>query len=221
MDALAAAAMSAYRALVYETPGFADYFFAATPISEIADLNIGSRPTARHSARTLAALRAIPWVFSWSQSRAMLPGWYGFGSAVAESGVPLEQLAEFAETWPFFAATLANMEMVLFKGDMAIAARYAGLVPDRALADAVFDQIRAEWDRTVEAVLKVTGQTSLLDKNPDLAAIIRARLPYIDPLNHLQIELLRRLRAGDDSEAVRSGIHLTINGVAAGLRNTG
>jgi phosphoenolpyruvate carboxylase len=220
MDALANASFAAYRKIV-EIPGFVDYFYAATPINEIADLNIGSRPTSRQGARTLAGLRAIPWVFSWSQSRAMLPGWYGFGSAVAESGVPLEQLAEFAETWPFFAATLANMEMVLFKGDMAIAARYAGLVPDRALADAVFDQIRAEWDRTVEAVLKVTGQTSLLDKNPDLAAIIRARLPYIDPLNHLQIELLRRLRAGDDSEAVRSGIHLTINGVAAGLRNTG
>lgn len=220
MDALANASFAAYRKIV-ETPGFVYYFYAATPINEIADLNIGSRPTSRQGARTLAGLRAIPWVFSWSQSRAMLPGWYGFGSAVQQSGVPLETLAEFAETWPSFASMLANMEMVLFKSDMAIAARYAGLVPDRALADAVFDQIRAEWDRTVEAVLKITGQTALLDKNPDLAAIIRARLPYIDPLNHLQIELLRRLRAGDDSEAVRNGIHLTINGVAAGLRNTG
>jgi phosphoenolpyruvate carboxylase len=135
--------------------------------------------------------------------------------------VPLETLAEFADSWPFFAATLANMEMVLFKSDMAIASRYASLVPDRNLADAVFNQIRAEWEKTVEAVLKITGQTQLLDKNPDLAAIIRARLPYIDPLNHLQIELIRRLRAGEDSEALRNGVHLTINGVAAGLRNTG
>jgi len=220
MDALANASLAAYRRIV-ETPGFVYYFYAATPISEIADLNIGSRPTSRQGARTLAGLRAIPWVFSWSQSRAMLPGWYGFGSAVEQSGVPLAQLAEFAEAWPFFAATLANMEMVLFKSDMAIAARYAGLVPDRNLADAVFGQIRAEWERTVEAVLKITGQSALLDKNADLAAVIRARLPYIDPLNHLQIELIRRLRAGDDSEAVRSGVHLTINGVAAGLRNTG
>ena len=220
MDALANASLAAYRKIV-ETPGFVYYFYAATPISEIADLNIGSRPTARSGNRTLAGLRAIPWVFSWSQSRAMLPGWYGFGSAVEQSGVPLEQLTEFAEAWPFFAATLANMEMVLFKSDMAIAGRYASLVPDRNLADAVFNQIRAEWERTVEAVLKITGQTSLLDKNADLAAIIRARLPYIDPLNHLQIELIRRLRAGDDSEAVRNGVHLTINGVAAGLRNTG
>jgi phosphoenolpyruvate carboxylase len=140
---------------------------------------------------------------------------------VQASGVPLAQLREFAEAWPFFATMLANMEMVLFKGDMAIAGRYASLVPDKGLAETVFGQIRAEWDRTVGALLEVTGQTELLQKNPDLAAVIRARLPYIDPLNHLQIELIGRLRAGDDSEAVRLGIHTTINGVAAGLRNTG
>jgi len=220
MEKLAAASFAAYRKIV-EIPGFVDYFYAATPISEIADLNIGSRPTSRQSSRTLGALRAIPWVFSWSQSRAMLPGWYGFGSAVKDGGVPLEALAELAESWPFFAATLSNMEMVLFKSDLAIAGRYASLVPDPALADAVFGQIRAEWQRTVDAVLRITNQSALLDKNPDLAAVIRARLPYIDPLNHLQIELIRRLRAGDASEAVRNGIHLTINGVAAGLRNTG
>ncbi|WP_309093001.1 phosphoenolpyruvate carboxylase, partial [Phenylobacterium sp.] len=221
MDALARTAMRAYRGLVYETPGFADYFFAATPIAEIADLNIGSRPTSRQATRTIQGLRAIPWVFSWSQSRAMLPGWYGFGSAVAEGGVPMSQLKELHESWPFFATTLANMEMVLAKGDMAIARRYAGLVDDRALADAVFDQICAEWERTTDAVLQITGQSSLLERNPDLAAVIRSRLPYIDPLNHLQIELIRRRRSGDDQEAVRQGIHLTINGVAAGLRNTG
>jgi phosphoenolpyruvate carboxylase len=212
--------MAAYRRIV-EIPGFVDYFYAATPISEIAELNIGSRPTSRQSARSLGALRAIPWVFSWSQSRAMLPGWCGFGSAVEQAGVPLEKLAEFAANWPFFAATLANMEMVLFKSDLAVARRYASLVPDRALADTVFDQIRAEYDRTVAAVLEITGQSTLLEKNPDLAAIIRARLPYIDPLNHLQIELIRRLRAGDQGEAVRQGVHLTINGIGAGLRNTG
>jgi phosphoenolpyruvate carboxylase len=220
MDALARASMATYRRIV-ETPGFVDYFYAATPINEIADLNIGSRPTSRQSARSLASLRAIPWVFSWSQSRAMLPGWYGFGSAVREAGVPIARLAEFAQGWPFFKATLENMEMVLAKSDLSIAGRYAGLAPDRALADAVFGQIRAEWELTVEALLEITGQSALLEKNPDLAALIRARLPYIDPLNHLQIELLRRLRAGDQSDAVREAIHLTINGVAAGLRNTG
>jgi phosphoenolpyruvate carboxylase len=221
MDALSRAAMGAYRALVYETPNFVDYFYDATPISEIADLNIGSRPAARSSKRSVQALRAIPWVFSWSQSRAMLPGWYGFGSAVAGSGVSIEALREMHERWPFFATTLANMEMVLAKADLGIAGRYADLVQDRALAQAVFGQIRAEWDRTVEALLAITGQTALLENNPDLAAMIRSRLPYIDPLNHLQIELLRRLRAGDDADEVREGIHLTINGIAAGLRNTG
>jgi phosphoenolpyruvate carboxylase len=220
MDALAHASMAAYRRIV-EMPGFVDYFYAATPINEIAELNIGSRPTSRQSARSLGALRAIPWVFSWSQSRAMLPGWYGFGSAVRDSGVPIAQLSEFAQGWPFFKAVLANMEMVLAKGDLAIAGRYAGLVPDRDLAETVFGQIRAEWDLTVEALLQITDQSALLDKNPDLAAMIRARLPYIDPLNHLQIELIRRLRAGDHSDAVREAIHLAINGVAAGLRNTG
>jgi len=221
MDRLAREAMKAYRALVYETPGFVDYFFAATPISEIADLNIGSRPTSRQARRSIEGLRAIPWVFSWSQSRALLPGWYGFGSAVANSGASTAQLAELHATWPFFSSALANMEMVLAKGDMAIAGRYAGLVEDRALADHVFGEIRAEWDRTIEALLAITGQGALLEKSPDLAAVIRSRLPYIDPLNHLQIELIRRRRQGDDSDAVRDGIHLTINGVAAGLRNTG
>ncbi len=221
MDAMANEAMRAYRALIYERPGFADYFFAATPISEIADLNIGSRPTSRQAKRSIEGLRAIPWVFSWAQSRAMLPGWYGFGSAVAKAGVSLDQLRELQATWPFFSSMLANMEMVLAKGDMAIAARYAGLVEDRDLADSVFGEIRAEWDRTTEAVLAISAQGSLLEHNPDLAATIRSRLPYIDPLNHLQIELLGRLRRGDDTEAVRDGIHLTINGIAAGLRNTG
>jgi phosphoenolpyruvate carboxylase len=221
MDALAGAAMGAYRALVYETPGFADYFFAATPISEIADLNIGSRPTSRSTTKSIHSLRAIPWVFSWSQSRAMLPGWYGFGAAVEASGAPIAQLREFYREWPYFASILANMEMVLAKGDQAIAARYAGLVEDRALAESVFGQIRAEWDRTHDVILAITGQSRLLDDNPTLAAVIRARLPYIDPLNHLQIELIRRRRSGDDSADVREGIHLTINGVAAGLRNAG
>ncbi|WP_309644412.1 phosphoenolpyruvate carboxylase [Phenylobacterium sp.] len=221
MDALAVQAMRAYRALVYETPGFADYFFAATPISEIADLNIGSRPTSRQAKRSIEGLRAIPWVFSWSQSRALLPGWYGFGSAVAKAGASMAHMRDLHEAWPFFSSALANMEMVLAKGDMAIAARYAGLVEDRSLADLVFGKIRAEWERTTHTLLEITGQSALLEKNPDLAAVIRSRLPYIDPLNHLQIELIRRRRGGEDTEAVREGIHLTINGVAAGLRNTG
>ncbi len=221
MEALSQGSMAAYRALVYETPAFVDYFYGATPISEIADLNIGSRPTSRQGVRTLAALRAIPWVFSWSQSRTMLPGWYGFGSAVRDAGLPMDQLAELYAAWPFFSSALANMEMVLAKADMAIAGRYAGLVEDQALAVHVFREIREEYERTTDALLTITGQSQLLDKNPDLAAAIRSRLPYIDPLNHLQIELIRRRRRGDTDEAVVEGVHLTINGIAAGLRNTG
>jgi phosphoenolpyruvate carboxylase len=221
MDTLAADAMRHYRALVYDTPGFAEYFHAATPIAEIAGLNIGSRPTSRTPSGRIQDLRAIPWVFSWSQSRAMLPGWYGFGSAVEASGASLELLREMHASWPFFATTLANMEMVLAKGDLGIARRYAGLVSDRALAEAVFAPISAEWDRTVGALLSILGQARLLERSPDLAGAIRTRLPYIDPLNHLQIDLIGRLRRGDDQPAVREAIHLTINGIAAGLRNSG
>jgi phosphoenolpyruvate carboxylase len=213
--------MEAYRNLVYETPGFVDYFYAATPLTEIVDLNIGSRPASRQPTRSIEGLRAIPWVFSWSQSRTMLPGWYGFGSAIEASGVSLTELNELHEAWPFFATTLANMEMVLAKSDMLIARRYAGLVEDKALAQTIFGRIEAEWNKTVEALLTISGQSALLDRHPDLAEALRTRLPYIDPLNHLQIELIRRRRAGDGAEAVREGIHLTINGVAAGLRNSG
>ena len=221
MDALARSAMTAYRALVYETPGFVDYFYAATPISEIADLKIGSRPTSRLATRSIEGLRAIPWVFSWSQSRVMLPGWYGFGSAVDKAGVSLAQLQDLYARSPFFVTTLDNMEMVLAKGDLAIARRYAGLLEDRALADTIFDAIGAEWDRTVGGILAITGRGTILEGAPELASTIRSRLPYIDPLNHLQVELIGRRRRGDDSAAVREGIHLTMNGVAAGLRNTG
>ena len=221
MDALSQAAMRAYRNLVFETPGFVDYFYGATPIAEIADLNIGSRPTSRQTKRSIEGLRAIPWVFSWSQSRVILPGWYGFGSAVRDAGVSLETLAELHGEWPFFSSALANMEMVLAKTDMDIARRYAGLVDDHVAAKAIFDRIASEWDRTTDALLAITRQGVLLENHPDLASVIRSRVPYIDPLNHLQVELIGRRRAGEDTELVREGIHLTINGIAAGLRNTG
>lgn len=221
MDKLSRASMAAYRKLVYETPGFVDYFYGATPIAEIADLNIGSRPTSRKTTRSLDGLRAIPWVLSWSQSRTMLPGWYGFGSAVRDAGAPIEALRELHRSWPFFQTALANMEMVLAKADRDISASYAGLVEDRALANQVFGAIKAEWERTEEALLAITGQAALLEGNPGLATVIRLRLPYIDPLNHLQVELIRRRRGGDTNEEVREGIHLTMNGIAAGLRNAG
>lgn len=218
---LSGAAFHAYRALVYETPDFPAFFRQATPISEIATLKIGSRPASRTASGRIQDLRAIPWVFSWSQARVMLPGWYGFGSAVRDSGADLGALAALAQAWPFFATTLANMEMVMAKSDMAIAERYAGLCPDREMGQRLFGQIHDEWKRTVDALLAVTGQTRLLERNPDLAAVLEARSPYIDLLNHLQIDLIRRHRAGDTDETLRDAIHLTVNGIAAGLRNSG
>ncbi|MGH8687613.1 MAG: phosphoenolpyruvate carboxylase [Burkholderiales bacterium] len=225
MESLSAHALRAYRALVRDTPGFIDYFRASTPLEEIAALNIGSRPASRRASQRLEDLRAIPWVFSWSQCRLMLPGWYGFGSAVeawlAEKGGTLEELREMQSGWPFFRSMLSNMDMVLAKSDLRIASRYAGLVPDARLRNDVFGRISAEWQRTQSLLLQITGQTELLGDNPALARSIRNRFPYLDPLNHLQVELLRRFRAGDTDERTRRAIHLTINGVAAGLRNSG
>jgi phosphoenolpyruvate carboxylase len=214
-------ARRAYRGLVYETPGFEDYFRQSTPVSEIADLKIGSRPSSRTASTRIADLRAIPWVFSWSQARVMLPGWFGFGTAAAEAACGVEGLKRLHAGSPFFRATVANMEMVLAKSNLAIARRYAGLVEDRGLADAVFERIAAEWTRTRDIVLAITGERELLAHDERLAQSIRLRLPYIDPLCVLQIELLRRHRAGESDDDIRRGIHMSINGVSAGLRNSG
>ena len=226
LEQLSGSAYSAYRHLVYETPGFENYFWESTVISEIAELNIGSRPASRNQSRSIETLRAIPWVFSWAQCRLMLPGWYGFGSAVeawlevhGDDGLKL--LQEMHREWPFFASVLSNMEMVLSKADVAIASRYADLVSDPGLRTTIFSRIRAELESTVSALLRIMGTDELLAGNPQLARSIKYRFPYLDPLNHIQIELLRRFRAGDKDERSRRGIHLTINGVAAGLRNSG
>lgn len=235
MQTLSDAAMSAYRALVYETPGFTDYFFESTPIAEIAELNIGSRPASRKlhdpKHRRIEDLRAIPWGFSWGQCRLLLTGWYGFGSAIstyldaAPDAVDREKrvalLRKMVKTWPFFSNLLSNMDMVLAKSDLAVASRYAHLVSDKKLRKQVFGQIVAEWHRTADALAQITGHSSRLADNPLLARSIKNRFPYLDPLNHLQVELLRRHRAGTTNARLRRGIHLTINGIAAGLRNTG
>jgi phosphoenolpyruvate carboxylase len=225
MESLAGHALRAYRALVRETPGFIDYFRASTPLEEIAALNIGSRPASRRGSERLEDLRAIPWVFSWSQCRLMLPGWYGFGSAVEawlqEKGGTLDELREMQRGWPFWRSVLSNMDMVLAKSDLGIASRYAELVPDARLRKEVFGRISEEWQRTRRYLLEINGQADLLGDNPALARSIRNRFPYLDPLNHLQVELLRRYRAGETDERTRRAIHLTINGVAAGLRNSG
>lgn len=225
MGDLAQRARDAYRALVYETPGFSEWFRAATPISEIAALNIGSRPASRTSSDRIEDLRAIPWVFSWSQCRIMLPGWFGAGTAL-ESWVGtdehrIERLRTLYTRWPFLQTVLSNMGMVLAKSDMEIARRYVTLVPDPGLGRRVFDVISAEHDRTVRMLLAVTQQTTLLADNVSLARSIGHRFPYLDPLNHLQVSLLRRFRAGDRDPLVQRGIQLTLNGLATGLRNSG
>jgi phosphoenolpyruvate carboxylase len=226
MELLSLDAFAAYRKLVYETPGFTEYFFTSTPIREIAELNIGSRPSSRKATNKIEDLRAIPWVFSWGLSRTLLPGWLGFGSAVkqfiqqeGESG--LAQLQAMYKNWPFFRGMMSNMDMVLSKTDMGIASRYAELVEDVELRERIFGAINSEYESTVEMLFAVTGNTTLLQDNPAFARSLQTRTPYIDPLNHLQVALLQRHRAGDNNELVKRAIHLTINGIATGLRNSG
>jgi phosphoenolpyruvate carboxylase len=230
--------MAAYRHLVYETPGFTEYFFAATPIREIAELNIGSRPATRpkdgQTQPRIEDLRAIPWGFSWGQCRLTLPGWLGFGSAVAQfieqhpTLKPKEALAllqKMQRQWPFFRTLLSNMDMVLAKSDLALASRYAELVTDKRLRQKIFVLLESEWHKTSTALQNITGEKQRLSNNAALARSIRHRFPYIDPLHHLQVELIRRFREGkrpqDRDERARRGIHISINGIAAGLRNTG
>jgi phosphoenolpyruvate carboxylase len=220
MDSLSKSAFRAYRSLVYETEGFSTFFRQMTPLVEISQLKIGSRPASRTNSERIEDLRAIPWVFSWAQARVMLPGWYGVGQALrsfADTGL----LHEMLEAWPFFRATMDNLEMVLSKSDMGIAACYATLVEDRALAETIFGRIRDTWLATQEGLLAITGQTRLLEAHPALDASIRLRLPYVEPLNLLQVELLKRHRAGEKDPRVRDGIHLSINAIATALRNSG
>ncbi len=227
---LSEASMEAYRGLVYDTPGFTDYFFGATPLKELAQLNIGSRPASRKALQKIEDLRAIPWGFSWGQCRLTLPGWLGFGSAVAaflnkpdaaERKAALALLQKMYRQWPFFRTLLSNMDMVLAKSDLALASRYAELVSDTRLRKKIFTAIEAEWHRTADALAQITGEKNRLASNPALDRSIRHRFPYIDPLHHLQVELIRRYRAGLADERVQRGIHISINGIAAGLRNTG
>ncbi len=222
--------MAAYRRLIYETPGFTQYFFESTPIREIAELNIGSRPASRKNTQKIEDLRAIPWGFSWGQCRLTLPGWFGFGSAVAQylqdktlgtATNKRQMLQKMQREWPFFRTLLSNMDMVLAKSDLALASVYSELVTDRKLRRKIFAELEAEWQRTAEALALITGSKTRLSDNAALQRSIRHRFPYIDPLHHLQVELVRRYRAGRSDETVQRGIHISINGIAAGLRNTG
>ncbi len=222
--------MRAYRRLIYETEGFAEYFFQATPIREIAELNIGSRPASRKATQRIEDLRAIPWGFSWGQCRLTLPGWFGFGSAIyellhdvkpKERATNLALLKRMYRQWPFFRTLLSNMDMALSKADLDLAALYSELVADSRLRKKIFTAMCEEWDKTIDALVQITGEKQRLANNPILARSIRHRFPYIDPLHHIQVELVRRYRAGQSDERVKRGIHLSINGIASGLRNTG
>ncbi len=226
MEELSQSAFAAYRKLVYETPGFTEYFFTATPIREIAELNIGSRPSSRKPSNRIEDLRAIPWVFSWGLTRTLLPGWMGFGSAIKEfiakeGDAGLVQLRAMYKNWPFFRGLMSNMDMVLSKTDMGIAESYSELVEDVELRERIFGAINSAWEDTIEMMFAVTGNKALLQDNPAFARSLTTRMPYIDPLNHLQVALLLRHRAGDNDEKVKRAIHLTINGIATGLRNSG
>ena len=225
MERLSELAFQSYRSLVYETDGFTRYFRDSTPIAEIAGLNIGSRPTSRKASDSIEDLRAIPWVFSWSQCRLMLPCWFGFGSAVegwlAENPDGMDLLRRMFTNWPFFRTLLSNMDMVMAKADLGIAARYSELVADTELREKIFSAIRSEFERTKMHLLAIEQEDKFLADNQLLRRSIRNRFPYMDPLNHLQIEFLRRHRAGETDERLQRGIHMSINGIAAGLRNSG
>ncbi|OBI90199.1 phosphoenolpyruvate carboxylase [Mycobacterium asiaticum] len=229
LDEVATLAKQAYAELVHNTPGFVEYFKSSTPVSEIGSLNIGSRPSSRKPTESIADLRAIPWVLAWSQSRVMLPGWYGTGSAFEQwiaAGPETEEerlavLNDLYQRWPFFRSVLSNMAQVLAKSDLGLAARYSELVDDEALRHRVFDKIVDEHRRTIAMYKRITGQEDLLADNAALARSVFNRFPYLEPLNHLQVELLRRYRSGEDNEFVQRGILLTMNGLASALRNSG
>lgn len=229
LDEVAVLAQRAYAELVHDTPGFVDYFMASTPVSEIGSLNIGSRPTSRKPTESISDLRAIPWVLAWSQSRVMLPGWYGTGTAFEQwiaAGPQTKDervgiLHDLYQRWPFFRSVLSNLAQVLAKSDLGLAARYAELVDDEELRRRVFDKIADEHRRTIAMHKLITGQDNLLADNPALARSVFNRFPYLEPLNHLQVKLLRRYRSGDDDELVQRGILLTMNGLASALRNSG
>jgi phosphoenolpyruvate carboxylase len=225
MTEMARRSAEEYRDLVYGDPGLEAFFHAATPVDEISRLQLGSRPAKRKPSRNIADFRAIPWVFSWTQARIVLPAWFGLGSALdaAADEHGLDLLREMEREWPFFSALLSNAEMACAKADLAVGRRYAALVEDREVRERIWIRIEAEFGRTCHALLAVTDQERLLAREPLLRASIDRRNPYVDPMSLLQIELLRRSRAagnGEDEELARASF-LAINGIAAGMRNTG
>jgi phosphoenolpyruvate carboxylase len=221
---LSDASFAFYREHILEDPEVLQYFEEATPVAELEHAKIGSRPARRGGRRSLDALRAIPWVFGWTQSRQLVPAWFGVGHALssyAERPEGAAVLATMAREFPLFIDLVRNVEMALAKSDFGIAALYASLVTDAGVRDRVFSKLEAEFHRARQSILAITGQSELLENNRVLARSIRLRNPYVDPISLIQVDLLRRKRAGDDSDAINRALSATINGIAAGLRNTG
>jgi phosphoenolpyruvate carboxylase len=216
MERLSERSRERYRGLVYDDPDFERFFAQVAPIAELSDLNIGSRPPSRNKRRGVESLRAIPWVFAWTQNRLLLPSWYGAGAALADGDIECQR--EMWRDWPFFRGLIGTLEMALFKTDLGVAERYMRLV-DEDLVERFWTDAREEYDRVVERVLAITGQSGLLDETPALQRRLEHRNPWVDPLSHLQVELLGRLRAG--REDARTPLLATITGIAAGMRNTG
>src|SRR6185437_6682253 len=224
LDELSDTSFRFYRANIIDDPEVLQYYELATPVAELENAKIGSRPSRRGGRMSFDSLRAIPWVFGWTQSRQLVPGWFGVGHALEEyakkpGGAAL--LRAMMEEFPLFIDLIRNVEMALAKADLGIAEIYASLVPDDGLRQRVFSKLKAEMERSLRAVLAVTGQKELLEQNQVLARSIRLRNPYVDPMSLIQVELLRRKRAGENTPEVNRAIAATINGISAGLRNTG
>ena len=223
MTELSELARESYRYLVYEHAQFPEYLVAATPITELESLlKIGSRPARRRPGAGLESLRAIPWVFAWTQNRLLLPAWLGIGEALVKTMEDRgeKELMRMYQDWPFFRSTLDLMEMVLAKADSAIAAQYdRTLVPKDV--QPFGEALRKKLEKTRESVLKTTSHQELLEQNPVLRRSIATRNPYVDPINLVQVEVLRRLREAGEDERLQYALLLTINGIAAGMRNTG
>jgi phosphoenolpyruvate carboxylase len=223
MATMADRSTKVYQALVYGDDGFVSFFEQMTPIREISELKLGSRPARRTTSHRIEDLRAIPWVFSWTQARVLLPGWYGLGSALetARDAYGLDFLQEMEASWPYFAAVLSNAELALAKADLRVAAQYIELVEPAELRERVWGAITGEFERTVSLLLEVTKQSALLDRDPVLQRSIERRNPYVDPLSFIQVELLRRFRENGDVDAFLRPVLLSINGIAGALKNTG
>ncbi|AGT05542.1 phosphoenolpyruvate carboxylase [Corynebacterium glutamicum MB001] len=228
MSEISELSLKKYASLVHEDQGFIDYFTQSTPLQEIGSLNIGSRPSSRKQTSSVEDLRAIPWVLSWSQSRVMLPGWFGVGTAleqwIGEGEQATQRIAELQtlnESWPFFTSVLDNMAQVMSKAELRLAKLYADLIPDTEVAERVYSVIREEYFLTKKMFCVITGSDDLLDDNPLLARSVQRRYPYLLPLNVIQVEMMRRYRKGDQSEQVSRNIQLTMNGLSTALRNSG